>query len=127
MNMNGMGPDITELQKACNAVVNMQLDAFRYTHIAHPLDAPFIRAMLLARVPWETISRLWNECGRKYEMGAKRGIAKWGLRELIAQYTEKLGLDCDPIEERLGATLDTVLRNIRLGLAPTSDLTPIFR
>jgi hypothetical protein len=33
---------------------------------------------------------LWAQCKRKYSMGVKRGIEKWGLAALVAQYKAKL-------------------------------------
>lgn len=58
--------------------------------ICHPIDYPFVKAMLHSNIDSKTLFKLWNECGRKYEMGGKKGIAKWQLQPLVEQYTEKL-------------------------------------
>lgn len=39
---------------------------------------------------FDKVYGLWSECKRKYFIGGKRGIEKWGLRPLVDQYTRKL-------------------------------------
>ncbi|HEV7674403.1 MAG TPA: hypothetical protein VGQ12_07730 [Candidatus Angelobacter sp.] len=57
---------------------------------SHPIDAPFMEAMFNGNKDFDAVYRLWSECKRKYFMGAKRNISKWGLQPLVKQYSDRL-------------------------------------